>query len=304
MLRELKEGLRDGSAEEYLRRLYEKIDKSQLNGFTTLARERALDEARRFDQNPGIGLLAGVPIAIKECISTKGIETNCSSRILRGYIPPYDAHVIEALKAEGAIIMGKTNMDEFAMGSSSETSFYGPVRNPWDPARVPGGSSGGSAAALAARKSGDVILSVEITKTGAVGKVAPIKELGFGLTAVIDDQTPVVGEAGVHLMGLAAQEAQHAHRVGRILRLAEHLIVERDDRVRPDDHAVLECPRHGVRLQTCQRDGVLGRGQPRVERLGDVAGDNLGFNADLAEKVEPPGRARGKNEGLRQMHRH
>ncbi len=149
MLSELKASLRSGSAEEYLCRLFEKIEKSSLNAFTTLARESAMDQARKFDKNPGQGLLAGIPIAIKECISTRGIETNCSSRILRGYIPPYDAHVVERLKAEGAIIMGKTNMDEFAMGTSTETSAFGPTRNPWDQNCVPGGSSGGSAACVA-----------------------------------------------------------------------------------------------------------------------------------------------------------
>jgi aspartyl-tRNA(Asn)/glutamyl-tRNA(Gln) amidotransferase subunit A len=149
MLSELKASLRSGSAEEYLCRLFEKIEKSSLNAFTTLAREGAMDQARKFDKNPGQGLLAGVPIAIKECISTIGIETNCSSRILQGYIPPYDAHVVERLKAEGAIIIGKTNMDEFAMGTSTETSAFGPTRNPWDQTCVPGGSSGGSAACVA-----------------------------------------------------------------------------------------------------------------------------------------------------------
>ena len=149
MLSELRSRLQVESCEEYLSRLYEKIEKSQLNGFTTLAKESALEQARQFDRNHGKGLLAGVPIAIKECISTNGIETNCSSKILRGYIPPYDAHVIERLKAEGAIIMGKTNMDEFAMGSSTETSCFGPTKNPWDRSCVPGGSSGGSAAVVA-----------------------------------------------------------------------------------------------------------------------------------------------------------
>ena len=149
MLLELRASLRSGSAEEYLCRLFEKIEKSSLNAFTTLAREKAIEQARQFDKNPGQGLMAGVPIAIKECISTKCIETNCSSRILQGYVPPYDAHVVERLKAEGAIIMGKTNMDEFAMGSSTETSAFGPTKNPWDQTCVPGGSSGGSAACVA-----------------------------------------------------------------------------------------------------------------------------------------------------------
>jgi aspartyl-tRNA(Asn)/glutamyl-tRNA(Gln) amidotransferase subunit A len=149
MLSELKARLKAESCEEHLCRLFERIEKSSLNAFTTLAKESALNEARQFDKNPTQGLLAGVPIAIKECISTNGIETNCSSRILRGYIPPYDAHVIERLKAEGAIIVGKTNMDEFAMGTSTETSCFGPTKNPWDQSCVPGGSSGGSAAVVA-----------------------------------------------------------------------------------------------------------------------------------------------------------
>jgi aspartyl-tRNA(Asn)/glutamyl-tRNA(Gln) amidotransferase subunit A len=149
MLTQLKDQLAAGSSEEYLQKLFDKIEHSSLNAFTTLDRERALARAKEFDRKPWQGLLAGVPIAIKECISTRGIETTCSSKILRGYVPPYDAHVVERLKAEGAIVMGKTNMDEFAMGTSTETSCFGPTRNPWDLDTVPGGSSGGSAAAVA-----------------------------------------------------------------------------------------------------------------------------------------------------------
>lgn len=138
------------SAEDAVAALFGKIKRSRLNAYNVLSEDLALERARDFDRSPWSGLMAGVPIAIKSCISTRGIETNCSSRILSGYTPPYDAHVIEQLKEEGAIIVGKTNMDEFAMGTSTETSYFGPTRNPWDLDRVPGGSSGGSAAAVAA----------------------------------------------------------------------------------------------------------------------------------------------------------
>jgi aspartyl/glutamyl-tRNA(Asn/Gln) amidotransferase subunit A (EC 6.3.5.-) len=146
---DIKQKIADSSAEEVTAAYIETIGKSKINGFTTVWDE-AINVAREIDSNGHEGPLAGVPIAIKENISTKGLSTTCSSKILQGYVPPYDAHVIERLKEAGAVILGKTNMDEFAMGTSTESSCYGPTFNPWDLDRVPGGSSGGSAAVVAA----------------------------------------------------------------------------------------------------------------------------------------------------------
>src|SRR5659263_371084 len=148
-INELRERIHADSSEEIVAEYLERIEKSKLNAFITVSKESALLQARKIDSEGHDGPLAGIPIAIKDNISTKGILTTCASKILTGYVPPYDAHVIEKLKAAGAIIIGKTNMDEFAMGSSTETSFYGPTLNPWGTDRVPGGSSGGSAAAVA-----------------------------------------------------------------------------------------------------------------------------------------------------------
>ncbi len=126
---------------------------SALNAFISVDEDAARQGAEAADRarRAGAGVLAGVPIAHKDIFCTSGVKTTCGSRMLADFVPPYDATVVEKMKAAGCVMVGKTNMDEFAMGSSNETSFFGPVRNPWDPQRVPGGSSGGSAAAVAAR---------------------------------------------------------------------------------------------------------------------------------------------------------
>ena len=126
---------------------------ADLNAFITVCDESAMDQARAADAaraNGETGPLLGIPMAHKDIFCTQGISTTCGSRILQNFVSPYDATVVEHFKTAGAVTLGKTNMDEFAMGSSNETSFFGPVKNPWDSNRVPGGSSGGSAAAVAA----------------------------------------------------------------------------------------------------------------------------------------------------------
>lgn len=162
---ELRERIHASSSEEIVAEYLERISKSKLNAFISTASESALSRAKEIDTNDIEGQLAGIPVAIKDNISTKGIQTTCASNILKGYIPPYDAHVIERLKDAGAVIIGKTNMDEFAMGTSTETSFYGATKNPWDLERVPGGSSGGSAAAVAG---GEVPLALGSDTGGSV----------------------------------------------------------------------------------------------------------------------------------------
>lgn len=144
------------TVKEVIKAFFERIKSydDHINAFISLCEEAALKEAEVIDEKiskgEDIGILGGIPVAVKDLICTKGIKTTCASKMLEDFVPPYDATVIKKLRDAGAIIIGKTNMDEFAMGSSTENSAFITTRNPWDNDRVPGGSSGGSAAAVSA----------------------------------------------------------------------------------------------------------------------------------------------------------
>jgi aspartyl-tRNA(Asn)/glutamyl-tRNA(Gln) amidotransferase subunit A len=157
-LHEIRDKIRSGEicSKEVLDSVYNRIENldDKIGAYLTLAKDKAYEAAesvdKRIAEGEKLGDLAGIPMAIKDNISTNGIRTTCASKMLENYVPPFDAHVCEKLKAAGAILIGKTNLDEFAMGSSTENSALKTTRNPWDLERVPGGSSGGSAAAVAA----------------------------------------------------------------------------------------------------------------------------------------------------------
>ena len=157
---EVSEGIRnrDFSAEEYLSSILERIERidEKIHAFVTVVKDEAMKRAeetdRKAQKGEKLGCLAGVAVAVKDNICTEGIRTTCASHMLENFVPPYDATVIERLKAADVIIIGKTNMDEFAMGTTTETSYFGATRNPWNIRKVPGGSSGGSAAAVIAEE--------------------------------------------------------------------------------------------------------------------------------------------------------
>ena len=240
------------SCVEVARYFLERIDHANrsLNTFITVTPEHAMADARRADEliaQGGGGPLTGVPLAHKDIFCTNGVLTSCGSRMLSNFVAPYDATVVERLSAAGMVLLGKTNMDEFAMGSSNETSFYGPVRNPWDGTKVPGGSSGGSAAAVAAR------IAPVATGTDTGGSIRQPAAL-TGLTGIkptygrVSRYGMIAFASSLDQAGVLAQSAEDAALV--LTAMAGH--DERDstsvDAPVPDYAAGLGRPVKGLRI--------------------------------------------------------
>ncbi|HEY0874064.1 MAG TPA: Asp-tRNA(Asn)/Glu-tRNA(Gln) amidotransferase subunit GatA [Vicinamibacterales bacterium] len=260
---ELRRAIADGdiSAHQVCTASLERIERlAPLNAFITVDGERARSRAAVLDADPTSrqGPLAGVPVAVKDNICTKGLRTTAASRTLEHHVPLYDATVVARLEAAGAVIVGKTNCDEFAMGSSSEHSAFGPVRNPWDPSRIPGGSSGGSAVAVAG---GAVPIALGSETGGSVRQPASL----CGIVGL----KPTYGRVSRYGLIAFASSLDQVGTFGATVRdaaLCLSIVAGRDPRdatsssVPVDDYAAAtEQPIHGLRVgvpRTLMEDGV------------------------------------------------
>jgi len=240
------------SSVELVRAYLQRIEASQpaLNAFISVTAEQALTAAAAADRDIAsgrAGALAGVPIAHKDLFCTAGVRTTCGSRMLDNFVSPYDATVVAKLKAAGAVTLGKLNMDEFAMGSSNETSYFGPVRNPWNTDFVPGGSSGGSAAAVAAR------LAPAATATDTGGSIRQPAAL-CGITGVkptygrVSRYGMVAFASSLDQAGVLATSAQDAALMLREMAGFDPNDSTSVDAPVPDYVAALDAPLAGVKI--------------------------------------------------------
>jgi aspartyl-tRNA(Asn)/glutamyl-tRNA(Gln) amidotransferase subunit A len=240
------------SSVELTRHFLERIERLNpaLNAVITVTQERALESAAAADRRLAAGergRLLGIPLIHKDIFCTDGVRTSCGSRMLDNFIAPYDATVVARLKAAGAVMLGKANMDEFAMGSSNETSFYGPVKNPWDTTKVPGGSSGGSAAASAAR------LAPFTTGTDTGGSIRQPAAL-TGITGVkptygrVSRFGMIAFASSLDQAGVLAASAADAAEVLKVMAGFDPRDSTSVDEPVPDYPALLEAPLKGLKV--------------------------------------------------------
>jgi len=260
------------SSVELVRQALNQIERAdgRIHAFNSIAADRALEIARRVDAGEITGPLAGVPIALKDNLCTSWGTTTCSSKMLENFRAPYDATVVKKLEAAGAVILGKTNLDEFAMGSSTENSAFGPSRNPWDESRVPGGSSGGSAAALAA---GMCVAAIGSDTGGSIRQPAALCGLvgikptyglvsRFGLVAFassLDQVGPfgwTVSDAALMLQVISGHDPKDSTSATAEV---------------PDYLANIENPVKGLRLGVVREFDLAGGIDPQVKSAVDAA---------------------------------
>jgi aspartyl-tRNA(Asn)/glutamyl-tRNA(Gln) amidotransferase subunit A len=259
---------------------FAEAENPKTNAYLRLSPERAMAAAKRVDEKLALGedagALGGVPVAVKDVILTKGLTTTCGSRLLEHYVPPYDATAVVRLEQAGAVIIGKTNCDEFAMGSSNENSAFGPVRNPHAPDRVPGGSSGGSAAAVA---QGTAVVALGSDTGGSIRQPASF----CGITGV----TPTYGRVSRYGLTAFASSLDHIGPMARTVKDAATVlgvIAGRDpadstsaDAPVPDYTAAMDGKVAGLKLGlpqeylknlTSETGGLIARGVDVLRKLG------------------------------------
>jgi aspartyl-tRNA(Asn)/glutamyl-tRNA(Gln) amidotransferase subunit A len=253
-LRELAAGLRARkfSSQELTAHFLKRIaahDK-KLNSFVTVCADAAMAEAKAADDKLAkgdTGALTGIPLAQKDIFCTQGVKTACGSRMLDKFVAPYDATIVARLKQAGTVMLGKCNMDEFAMGSSNETSFYGPVKNPWDVTRVPGGSSGGSVAAVAA---GLTPVATATDTGGSIRQPASLTNL-TGLKPTygrVSRYGMIAFASSLDQAGMVARTAEDCAHVLQAMAGFDPLDSTSVDRPVPDYAAALATPLGGLRI--------------------------------------------------------
>jgi aspartyl-tRNA(Asn)/glutamyl-tRNA(Gln) amidotransferase subunit A len=259
---------------------FAEAENPKTSAYLLFSPERALASADSVDRilarGEDPGPLAGVPLAVKDVIVTKGLRTTCGSRLLAGYIPPYDATAVVRIEQAGGVVLGKTNCDEFAMGSSTENSAFGPTRNPVAPDRVPGGSSGGSAAAVA---QGTAVVSLGSDTGGSVRQPASF----CGVVGV----TPTYGRVSRYGLTAFASSLDHIGPFARTVKDAATLLAAMAGRD-PADATSADAP---VPDYTARLDGNVRRlklGLPR-EYLQDLTGETAGLMSRAVERLESLG---------------